>query len=156
MYQQLRDKVLALSSEDLKLTPSDQLPHVWGLLMELGFPKGAATLVVMANSDTSLYMQGGSGIIGGRLNPSVRQANRLMLLVAEKALAGLSPIDTFPLPKAGRVRFYVFTYSGRLGAEASEEELEKTAHPLSKLFLVGHGVIAELRKAAEKASAGNK
>lgn len=46
----------------------------------------------------------------------------------------------------GRVRFYLRTFKGTVGAEANEEDLGKGRHILSPLFHTAHSVIAAVRE----------
>ncbi len=145
VVKDLRTRVLSMSPADLGLSPSQQLPNVWGILMEIGYPETLAGLVVLADGTSSLYLGHGGGFIGGGEHASVRTASARFLSVADRYHAGLQATRTFPYPDVGRVKFYVLTFSGILFADADEEELVQKAHKLAELFYAGHGVLTELR-----------
>lgn len=149
VIKDLRSKALTLSPSEIGVSPSPETPHVWGVLMETGYPEALATLVALADGTVSLYLGHGGGIIGGGEHANVRQAGKALLSSAEQHLAKLSPTTLFPLPNVGRVRFYVLTFSGALTADVDENELGQRRHELSKLFYAGQNVITELRKISE-------
>ena len=57
---------------------------VWGLLMEMGFPNGTATLFALADGTTSLYYSSGGGVLGGQGHEAVRRANAALLAEANR------------------------------------------------------------------------
>jgi hypothetical protein len=56
----------------------------------------------------------------------------------------------YPLPKTGRIRFYLLTIYGVFTADISEQEARSGRGTFSALFNLGDEVIAELRKLEEK------
>jgi len=146
IFTLLRDQVLNLSPAEAGLTPSEELPRVWGLLMETGYPEAVATLVALTDGTVSLYFGDGGGILGGGQHAAVRDAAHAWLASAERSMEQLSPAQGYPLPEVGRVRFYILTFSGALTADASADELGQTRHALSPLFFAGHNVITEVRR----------
>jgi hypothetical protein len=139
---EMREKILRGSAQDFGVTPRRKL---WGVLMELGMERGAATLVALADGTTSLYLSTGGGVIGAGEHASVRAAT-LRLCDSAAGMAGAVPAaHSFDLPDHGRVRFYFLTTSGVRTAEAAESQLAEGKHSLSPLFRLGHDVIAEVR-----------
>jgi hypothetical protein len=143
--------MLSLDPSTVGLHPSAELPRVWGALMEMGFPDGAATIVTLADGTTSLYTSEGGGVIGGGEHPPVAAASRRFLVEAEATGTGLSPAESanVDLPPAGIVSFVVLGYSGTQIGAADEHELASTQHPLSRLYAAGQDVITALREAEE-------
>lgn len=113
--------------------------------MELGFPSGVATLVCLAEETTSLYFSGGGGIIGLGTLAAVQQASQAMLGEAERCANQMTLSEDFPLPQAGRVRFYLLTFAGILTSEVNEAEVIEKQHGLSALFYCGQEVITQVR-----------
>jgi len=155
VVKNLRTRVLSLSPTDLGISPSQQLPNVWGILMEMGYPETLAGLVVLADGTTSLYLGYGGGFMGGGEYESVRTASARFLSVADRYHTELQTTHTFPYPDVGRVRFYVLTFSGILFADADEKELAQKAHWLAELFHAGHGVLTELRLIEQEGMEGD-
>lgn len=151
MMRKLRDQSLRVTAEDLELAPTQDRPLVWGAIMELGYATGIATLMTLAEGTTSLYFSNGDGIIGAGEHASVRERAEAFLDVVEAHVAQFPPVDLTPTPRIGRVRFYVRTFGGTLGAEATDEELSQNLHPLSSVFHAGHAVITAIRLANEDA-----
>jgi hypothetical protein len=149
MSRKLRKQALSVGPGELGLAPTEARQHVWGVLMELGYPQAVATLVVLGEGTTSLYISTGGGIIGAGEHPPVRAAAEKLLAVTEAHLDGFHAVAETPLPQTGRVRFYVRTFGGTLGAEADEQDLGHGRHKLSPVFHAGHAVITEMRLASE-------
>jgi len=138
----LRERALRGSASEFGVTPRGE---IWGVLMELGFENGAATLVSISDGTSSLYYSTGGGVIGAGSHPDVKAASqRLCDLAAEPARAA-APADDFPLPADHRVRFYFLTTSGVRTAETGDAELGAGRHPLSGVFVAGHDVITAIR-----------
>lgn len=147
----MRLRALAGSPTEFGITPVE---GVWGVLMEMGFPEGWATLVALSDGNASLYLSSGGGVIGGGYHEKVKRAASSLCGLAEK-LGRVGPVVTaFPTPGPGRIRFYVLTTEGVQTVEESEDELGAGAHRLSPLFMAGHEVITELRQVTEGRGGG--
>ena len=149
MMRQLREQALCVTAPDLELAPTEALPHVWGAIMELGYPTGIATLMALAEGTTSLYFSSGGGVIGAGEHPTVREAAETFLNLVEDYIAEFPPVDATPTPRIGRVRLYVRTFDGTLGVEALEDDMGQDLHPLSPVYHAGHAVITAIREASE-------
>lgn len=44
VINELREKLFTMPPTELGLSPSNKLPNVWGVVMEIGFPDSTATL----------------------------------------------------------------------------------------------------------------
>jgi hypothetical protein len=102
----LRSRALTVDASDLQLAPVVDREHVWGVIMETGYP----TASVEAHVDD------------------------------------FTAVTETPLPEVGRVRFYVRTFTGTLGADALEDDLGEGRHALSPVFHAAHSVIAAIRE----------
>jgi hypothetical protein len=142
----LRDQALGADAAELGLKPTSERPHIWGLLMETGYPEAVATLVVLGDGTTSLYFSNGGGMIGAGEHSAVRVASAVLLSTSESHVASFSAASATPLPGVGRVRFYVRTFDGTLTAEAAENELGEGRHALSPVFYAAHDVITAVRE----------
>jgi hypothetical protein len=144
-YLSLRAMALDASANELG-SSRETYPRAFGIVVELGFPTGAATLVVMGEGSTSLYFSGGGGVIGGGEHESVRRTSARLLSQAQAyADEAVSEAES-PLPCKGEVRFVFLTYDGRRVSRAEEAQLETGRHKLSPLFIGAHEVIAEMRE----------
>ena len=106
----------------------------FGILMETGYAKAVASLVVFAEGSTSLYFSNGGGIIGAGEHACVRATLAPFFKAAEAHVGAFAPAASTPLPGRGRVRFYLRTFQGTLSAEADEQDLGQMRHALSPLF----------------------
>lgn len=148
--RELRKMVLAASPRDLGLTPTQEHPRIWGILMETGFPEGAVTLVALLDGSASLYFSNGGGIIGAGEHAPVRRAAIKFIGTAEAYVEDFNATTEYPLPDTGRVKFYLLTYSGIFTGDFDEHLLGEGGHKLSKLFYAGHDVITAIRKVQER------
>jgi hypothetical protein len=150
VYVGLRSQLLTLDPASVGLQASADLPTVWGALMELGYPEGAATIVSLADGTTSMYTSTGGGVIGGGQHEAVAAASMRFLAEAEGTTEGLTDASGEPaLPANGTVSFVLLGYSGARTGVASEEELASMQHLLSRLYAAGQDVITALREAEE-------
>lgn len=145
VYQGLRAQILGLDPAEAGLEPGPGRPVVWGALIDMAYPRGTATLVALADGTTSLYTSTGGGIISGGSHQAVGAATRSFLADLERHLSLLQPDPDAALPAAGRVIIRALTYTGRLAAQAPEDDLGHGRHPLSPVFHAAHRVITELR-----------
>src|SRR5215470_17118778 len=79
IYKELRDGIFTTSPDEVGIIRSQDNPNVWGVVMETGYPEGVATLVSLADGTTSLYLEGGGGIIGGGAHDNVANATKPLL-----------------------------------------------------------------------------
>lgn len=150
--------VAASRQSILERTPTatqglDTTRPVYGVLMETGYPNGAASLVAFENASASLYLSEGGGVFGGESVPAIAAAAQRLTQLAGAQLAQFTPADATPWPKAGEVRFYLLTAQGVRTAVAQRGAIERRDHPLGALFRAGHDVITRLREASEARAA---
>jgi hypothetical protein len=153
-YQHLRSQAFSVDRASAGIpAPSPDAP-VWGVIMEMGFPNGTATLLALADGTTSLYYSSGGGVIGGQGYESVRRANAALLAEANRLVSRMTPTSTCPLPAARTTTFYARTDSGVLAGGGADEDLGHGRHDLSSLLRAGHGVLTELRLLTERGGPG--
>lgn len=145
-YTRLRNEALTVSPDSLEF--DGRPPRVWGAVMDVWTPSGdVTTVVVFADGTTSLFSSDGRGIVGAGSQRAVRRASGAFLDAAEAGSRAMAEVAAgpFPLPPAGRVRFFLRTSAGVRGAEAGEAELQAGHHPLSALYAAGQGVLRQVR-----------
>ena len=144
IFGDLRNQVLALTSAASGIPPLGT-NAVFGVVMDIGFPEGWATIVALADGNASLYLSGGGGVIGGVGHEKVRNAAIAMNQVADTFAKQTKTTTSTPLPKPGEVTFYLLTTRGILTVTAREEDLGEERDVLSPLFYAGQDVITQLR-----------
>ncbi len=149
-YVQFRSRILDLDPAELGLAPTAAAPHVWGVLVELGYVVGSATLVALADGTTSLHYSTGGGLLGNPGYAPLAEASRALVAQAEKCLEHASLSYDFPLPQVGQVRFIMLTYTGNYAMEADEKLLATGGHLLSPLYRNAQDTLTQLRLLAEK------
>jgi hypothetical protein len=150
IYTQLRNQIVTLVPSEAGIEQSQEMPNVWGVLMEMGYPQAVVTLVSLADGTTSMYFGNGGGMIGGGKHAAVATASKSLVSRSEEYFKNMTLTTSFPLPAVGRVKFYVLTFSGTFTADVDESELVKRKHDLSPLFYSGQEVITQLRLIQEQ------
>jgi hypothetical protein len=150
VYLELRAQALAVRPEEIGVGTKLDQAVPYGILLEAHLEAGGFTLISFLSGDASIYFAGGGGVLGGVGHESVRRAARDFVASASEFLKEMERTTMFPLPAAGRTRFYVLTTGGIFTAEASTEDLGEGRHRLSPLFYKGNDVITELRKLYER------
>ena len=145
MFLALRGQLLEVDPAELELRPSQRLPRVWAVLMEMGLDTGTASLVAVADGTTSLYLSTGGGVIGAGEHLAVRRASEAFLDAAEAHLDRLQVVSEAPLPRIGAIRFHARTFDSLLSAEVEEGELVAARSELTPLFSAGDEVLTQLR-----------
>jgi hypothetical protein len=150
VYSDLRGRFLGGSRAHFGLPPPTPEAAAWGVLMEMSYPEGTATLVSLIDGNASLYFSGGGGVIGGGNHAPVSAAARDFVRLASAKLPAMEAAATQPLPPAGLTSFYVLTDGGPRTLSAPEEELGEGQHAMSDLFYAGQEVITQLRVISER------
>jgi hypothetical protein len=140
VYDGLRNQILSLRPSNAGIKPSSEIPNIWGVLMEIGYPQAVVTLVSLADGTTSLYFSNGGKRIDGGQHARVSQASKSFVTITENYYAQMTLTETFPLPTIGRVKFYVLTYSGIYTIDVDEYEIAYRNHELSRMFYYGQHV----------------
>jgi hypothetical protein len=147
-YASLRSLALGSSPQSLKLK-LDQFGRgeVFGALMEFSLSGACVTLFCSLTGDASLYTSKGFGVIGGFLHDRVRLAAQAFVELCDTDSGEMTPVDAFPGPRQGWLRFYALTERRILMAEVSEASLD-SGNNFTPLRNAGHRVISELRNVA--------
>ncbi len=149
-YLQLRQRIFGLSPTELGLIPTAEAPHVWGVVVELGYEVGCATLVALADGTTSLHYSTGGGLLGRADYAPLAQASRALVSEAQQYTYLMTATTNFSLPEAGQVCFFLLTYAGIYTTNASEIQLAAGAHPLAPLFQRTQETLGQLHVLEEK------
>ncbi|MHA1107058.1 MAG: hypothetical protein ACTSPN_15290 [Promethearchaeota archaeon] len=145
----LREQLFKLNPKTLDIAPNEELPRVWGFIMEMFISQTWITLVCVADGVVSIYMGTGGGIIGAGEHESVRSAARECLKKSEEILEHLKKFDPAHLQNERNIKFHVLTYDGIRSDEAETDEIESEKHYLSELYFYAQNVITEVRSVEE-------
>jgi len=146
VYLGLRNIWFTTKPEDLDIAfePESKVPYA--IVMDMGVNGDIATIVSSIVGDGSMYTSTGGGVIGGIEHENVRKASMHFVEVSGGFVDRMKLTTEFPLPSAGKIKFYVITPSGVYTTdEVNKDVLSSGNHELSPLFLAGDGVITELR-----------
>jgi hypothetical protein len=146
VYLELRELILRGDPHAHGWAPTDDLPRVWGALVEVGMAAGPATLVGLRDGTTSLYLGNGSATIGAGAAASVAEATLRLLAAVEGSLGEFAAIWELPIPETGHVRMVALTYTGPMGAEARQVEVEDGSHALAGIFAASGAVLSEIER----------
>ncbi len=145
VYGGLREQALRTSSSVAGQPPGEPDGRPFGVVADIGFDGGSATVVAFLNGSASIYLSGGGGYIGGSGHESVASAAKRAVQAARGATGAMHPTRNFPLPTAGNVTFYVLTSRGVMTASSPEDELAETTNPLRSLYMAVQDVITQYR-----------
>jgi hypothetical protein len=148
----LRARLINSSPGEFGLKPTTDLPHVWAALMELGVPKGAASIVAVADGSASMYTSVGGGMIGAGEHPSGRKAAMHLLKTVESVLDQMPVVTDLPLPQSDEHVLVALTHDGTRRRVVATEQSVRT-HPLSAAFEAGQDLITAMRLLQEKLAA---
>ena len=137
-----RSAALRVTADELDL-PADWGSRPYGIVLEVGAPRGVVTVVAFATGESSLLTSGGSGIIGRPNHVHVVVQAKRLVKVAADHVSLLEPAVRFPPPRIGATRFYVLTRDGVLTAEEPVAMLRSGESPLSPLLETGDELISE-------------
>ena len=143
----LREKLFKLNPKTLDIAPSEDLPRVWGFMMEIFVSQTWVNLVCIADGTVSIYIGTGGGIIGAGEHDSVRSAARECLKKSEEILEHLKNFDSSHIQNEETIKFHVLTYDGIRSDEVETKEIESEKHYLSELYYSAQNVITEVRSA---------
>ena len=122
----------------------------WGVVMDMGMPRGLATLIVVADGTVSMYTSAGGGIIGVGPHEGPKRVSGELLQFAPRFSSYCKQTTVFPLPKPGNTRFYLMGPEAVVTEEVNSEELGNGKHVLSPLFRKCHELLSEIRLVDEK------
>lgn len=145
VYTEMRDALLAVSPDVGGMQPSDDLPHVYGAVIDIGF-EVLFTVAAFADGTTSVYNGTGGGAAGLGSLPDAAMMGRAMLRAIEAELDRFGPVESTPLPAFGQVRFTILTHEGRLGIEVDGTPLLRGRDPLAKPFAAVMSIMELARK----------
>jgi hypothetical protein len=142
-YQDFRKIIIELTPEAQGIKPSNELPNVWGVLIEssLRFPSLSIAVMVLADEHTSIYASEGGAYLGINAVPQIAEVSKDILTLAEKVLPNTNPTTEFPIANFETVNFYLFTYTGAVMARIEEKELSNPEQPFASLYYAYHEIL---------------
>jgi hypothetical protein len=148
-YHDLRGMALNMTAEQLGLAPDDSSVLVHGVVMDWGIRESTATVVSYCTGDASLYLSHGGGMLGGGQHPSVSDAAKRWVQLAQQFLHQAAPAAATPLPGTDRATFYLLTNKGLYCASDTMPHFEDNTSPWLPLFNSANEVLAELRQVSD-------
>jgi|SRR5579872_1867538 len=153
VYLGFRSLALGRTPHDFGLTPTGPGPTAFGIVMDIGFERGVATVAGFSSGDASLYLSHGGGIIGGIDHKIIRDAAQAWVASAQPHLTSLKATTTFPLPAAGEVRIYVLTDRGVLAARSTTDDLDRGGPEWSPIWQSAQVLIAAIHQVSDSPKA---
>ena len=141
----LRAKLLATRPDELKLEPTEHLPHVWAALLDIGMVGGSATVAVVADGTVSMYTNTGGGMIGAGQHQVIHAPAARFLKTVEAIHNSLAAATEAPLPKAGEAAVVALTHDG-MRRTVVELRLLSVNDPLARAWVAGQDLLTALRE----------
>ena len=145
----LREQAVSVTAEQLRLSPSEAYPAVWGVVMEYQHGGQPVVVVAMADGATSLYFGTQSGYIGVGWLPEIREASDHLLDLAQGWYPHAEPIDWWETPAPGVSAFLLHGWDGRRRVLIDNSNPGQPGTASYALFSWGHGIITLLRQRDE-------
>jgi len=149
-YNDLRDMALSVTTDQLRLTFSDDKTEIYGVVMDWDVGEGTATLVCFVTGDASLYLSSGGGFIGGGGHDNVIKAINDFIKKSGTHLDKTSLTETTPLPDKDGITFYFLTNKGKFKATEQMKYIESEKSQWFDLFVEANKLITEIRIVSEK------
>jgi hypothetical protein len=149
VMRDLRLKMIATPPQEFGLTPSEDFPIVYGVVMDWPTAKHVASVVAFSDGNASLYTDSSFGVIGGVGHQAVREQALAFVKTAAAWYESATPTSEFTVPAADRVRFYLLGFPGVRVVETDLGAVERGASPYGHLFQEGQSVLTELRRVAQ-------
>jgi hypothetical protein len=128
---------------------------VHSVLMDWDVGNGTATVLAAADGTASIYLTSGGGCLGGgQKYPEIRDAALGAVRLATELFSQFKTTETFDLPAAGDVFFYLTTTSSVRLAIAKEADLKTGQDPLFALGAFMQEIITQYRLNSSARTAG--
>lgn len=147
IYQEMRGMVLKLKPPDIGEKDDSK---ILALVMDMGFPEAAFTLIATVDGSASLYFSNGGGIIGAGGQPEGAAAAKALLADASKFVGKMTATKETPIVMPGMTTFYIITGKAVLTVSAKEDDFGEGRHAVSPLFHKAHELIAIIREIDER------
>jgi len=126
---------------------------VHSVLMDWDVGNGTATVLAAADGTASLYLSSGGGCIGGgQKYPLMHELALHAVLLATDLFSHFESTETFDLPAAGDVFFYLTTSNGVRRAIAKEANLITEIDRLSSLAAIMQEIITQYRTVSNQST----
>jgi len=99
VYLDLREAITLLVPSQHGMAPTEELPHVWGVMIDVGLPPGP--VVAIADGTTSLYLGNGGARVGAGGLPHVAALARELLAAVDAAVGAGALAPDWRFPGAG-------------------------------------------------------
>lgn len=140
IYPKMRENALKLRLNNL----TDDSVHA--VLMDWNVGNGTTTVLAAADGSASIYLSSGGGYLGGgQKYPAIREAAFEAVRRATALLSQFKKTESFHLPAAGEVFFYLTTNTGSLIAIAKEGKLKDGSDALVALGAIMQQIITQYR-----------
>jgi hypothetical protein len=112
VYLKLRDQALRTTGATAGQSRGAPADQPFGVVTDLAFPNGSATVVAMIGGHASIYLSSGGGYIGGESHEAIRKAAKHAVAVASDLVARMHATHEYTLPSVNRLQFYVLSENG--------------------------------------------
>jgi len=140
-YHRLRSQLFAMKPEKAGFASAG----VWGVAVETGYEKGSATLAALADGTASMYFSTGGGVIGAGLHEKPNALAKELVRRAADFTKLCTRTETFPLPRQGETRLYLFTPAEKCVVSVPEAKVGNESEPLFPLFALARELIVQIQ-----------
>lgn len=148
--KEMRRQMLTKKPGEFGVTPSEQFPRIYGVVMDWPISDQTVTVVGFSDGNASLYTTSTYGIIGGFSHEPVRIAAQDLVRTSEQFYDLSKPTTDFSYPDPNHGRFYLLTFDGPRMIEVPESELSSDTSSVSELSHRAQHLITALHQITEK------
>lgn len=126
---------------------------VYCIILDMGLgDESVASLIVIADGTTSIYINTGGGIFGAGQHEQVREASDKLLKIMPHPTKRFSKTDNYQnIPNDSRARFYLLTRNGKyVSDEFNADDAADGKGYYSKLFIQANHIITAARESSKK------
>lgn len=152
---EMRALMLKTTAQEAGVTPTDEFPKVYGVLMDMPIKGGTATVFAASTGDASVYTTSGFSIIGGYGHPAVSRSAKELVKTSQDYFADAKPDSEHAYPGSTAVFFYLLTFEGVRKIEVSLADVQKPENRYYALGMRAQEVLTQLRLASEKKTDGS-
>ncbi|AKL98482.1 hypothetical protein [Endomicrobium proavitum] len=148
IFEVMRTAALSTNPKDIgiKNLPQNKIA-VFGVVMDIGYQEGAATLITYNTGDASLYYSFGGGFTNGASRPEIKDATIKFVAFAQTLVSRAQPVmlQQTPLANINEINFYLLLNKGAFLLKTNINNIGS----LSEFFQKANAVITKINVHSE-------
>jgi hypothetical protein len=150
LFTSMRNAALSTNPKEIgiKNLPEKEIT-VFGVIIDMVFDEGIATLVTYQTGDASMYYSFGGGFINGASHIEINKSAKELVSFAQSFIPKAAPTIDKTLSAETAVKFYLLTNKGLFSHEEKIEYIALKDSIWNSLFKTANKVISEINVHSE-------